>query len=92
MQINEEEEALLPAIVAGVAPGAVNSAPEEQDIDDDTVPILQQVLFEATLVGALFHTRWSISDHHLHTAALWCSIRLHSQQNGSACKWCRCSI
>ena len=46
---------MLPAIAAGVAPEAVKGAPEEQDADDDAVPILQQVLFEARLVGALSH-------------------------------------
>ena len=51
-QINEEEEAMLPAIEARAAPEALQGAQEEQgvDEDDDDVPILQQVLFEASLV------------------------------------------
>ena len=50
LQISDEEEAMLPGIEAGVAHQAMKEGQEEQDFDDDDVPILQQVLFEATLV------------------------------------------
>ncbi len=42
---------MLPDIEAGLTHEAVRDFQEEEEIDDDNVPILQQVLFEATLVG-----------------------------------------
>ena len=49
-QINEEEEAMLPSIEAGVAPVAVAEAKDDLN-DDDNIPILHQVLFEPSLVS-----------------------------------------
>ena len=49
-QINEEEEAMLPSIEAGVAPVAMAEAQEDLN-DDDTIPILHPVLFEPSLVS-----------------------------------------
>ena len=43
---------MLPALEAGVVPEAVQGAQEELDADDDDVQILQQVLFQATLVSS----------------------------------------
>lgn len=69
---------MLPAIEAGVAHEAVKMALEEEDIDDDDVPILQQVLFEATLVRLSLHLA-NYSDYWYHTASRYYSIRTFNQ-------------
>lgn len=71
---------MLPAIEAGVAHEPVKDAQEEQEVDDDHVPILQQVLFEAILVGIFPRPPlFTISR----AALCCCSFRTDTRKTGS---------
>lgn len=51
VQIDAEEKALLPDLEAGVMPEDLGGGKEEADADEDDPPMLQQVVFEASLVS-----------------------------------------